>query len=592
MKVFKSFIFLFLFLCNLGLRASSSSSPKSDNLSPPPSLPLTSTEAGGDAFISIIKSETFPEGVIYLFAFNVGQGNFTLLRHKETAILIDAGSKNKDDKHPCFPNPKGHVKACLEGAKIKAIIITHTDDDHYNYLGEDWLKEILPKGTLLYVGGTFGNAKGIIEGLGVDSSQLHSRVPGELWRNSLTTFETNESIERCLNALIPGCVFNFLCSPRALIHPNEKNLQSLVFLLTYSGRSILFTGDATGETLDCCLYGGSPLPDIVGKNRELMKRVNILMVPHHGSETDGSFRWTHYVLKHSKENFLGAIISVDPHTSPYGHAHNWIRELSFPASARSDEFFRIAYATKEESGRGRDTYCWKEKLTHNRIYITGMSSPMHACCFQFKSNGDITVLSEFGWEDLSSVSSTAEEVVTDDTSDDEEEAKSQSSKRPRISILASLDGYERHNVLGDGNCGIYAILQGANPSVLARLGLIYGLDYDFSISSREDTPQWQNAKKLREFLFEEGHPQRKIASGLSDGALGARELESSDLPRIAQRLGQNILLFTEDMQKVEWFCADGSEQVLGNKDSLPALSTCICLYHSDNHFQAIVPKTK
>lgn len=592
MKVFKSFIFLFLFLCNLGSSASSSSSPESDNLSPPPSLPLTSTEAGGDAFISIIKPEIFLEDAIYLFAFNVGQGNFILLRHKETVILVDAGSKNKDDKRPCFPNPKDRVEACLKGAEIKAVIITHTDDDHYNYLGKDWLKKFLQKGAPIYVGGTFENAKRIIEGLGVDSSQLHSRVLGRSWYNSPTTSLTNENIEEKLNVLIPGCVFNFLCSPRELIHSDETNPQSLVFLLTYGGRSILFTGDATGETLDCCLYGGSPLPDIVGKNRELMKRVNILMVPHHGSETDGSFRWTHYVLKHSKENFLGAIISVDPHTSPYGHAHNWIRELSFPASARSDEFFRIAYGTKEEAGRGRDTYCWKENLTHNRIYITGMSSPMHACCFQFKSNGDITVLSEFGWEDLSPASSAAEEAVTDEASDDEEEAKPQPNKRPRINI-----GYELHNVLGDGNCGIYAILQATNPSVFARfrLTLIDGLDYDFSIpegSSREDTPQWQNAKKLREFLFEEGHPQRKMASGLSDGALGARELESSDLPRIAQRLGQNILLFTEDMQKVEWFCADGSEQVLGNKDSLPDLSTCICLYHSDNHFQAIVPKTK
>lgn len=229
----------------------------------------------------------------------------------------------------------------MNGAEIKAIIITHTDDDHYNYLGEGWLKEFLPKGTPIYVGGSFENAKGIIEKLGVDSSQLYSRVLGKPWYNSPTTSLTNENIEEKLNTLIPECVFNFLCSPRELIHSDETNPQSLVFLLTYGGRSILFTGDATGETLDCCLYGETPLSEIVGKNRKMLKRVNILVVPHHGSETDGSFRWTYYVLKHSRGNFLGAIISVDPHTSPYGHAHNWIRELSFPKSAHDAQISNI-----------------------------------------------------------------------------------------------------------------------------------------------------------------------------------------------------------------------------------------------------------
>lgn len=171
-----------------------------------------------------------------------------------------------------------------------------------------------------------------------------------------------------------------------------------------------------------------------------------------------------------------------------------------------------------------------------------------------------------------------------------------SMKNPSLlSILLQI--HKLHDILGDGNCGIYAILQGANPSVFSRLGLtlIGDLDYNFSIpkgSSREDTLQWQNAKKLREFLFSEGNPHREMATGLSDPMLQARELENSDLSHIAQRLRQDILLFTEDMQKIELFCADGSEQVLGNEDSLPDLNTCICLYHNDNHFQAIVPKTK
>lgn len=596
MKVFKSFAFLFLFLYNFGSWASSSSSPESNNLSPLPSPSLLPATEVSDAFVSVIEQEAFSEGVIYLFAFNVGQGNFILLRHKETAILVDAGSKNKSDKLSCFPNPRSRVETCLKGVKIKAIIITHTDDDHYNYLGEEWLKEFLSKDAPIYVGGTFEKAKKIVESLGLNASCVHSRVPGEPWYNSVTNTETNENVEKRLNGLISGCVFNFLCSPRKLIHPDETNSQSLVFLLTYGGRSILFTGDATGETLDCCLYGETPLSDEVKKNCTLTKKVNILIVPHHGSETDGSLRWTHYVSKHSRKNFLGAVISVDPHTSPYGHAHNWVRELHFPEAARGDKIFNIAYATKRESGSGRGKYYWKKKLTHNRIYITGMSSKMHACCFRFKATGDIDVLHDPGWINLSMKSSAIEEVVAGllDTEalKDSEETELRPFKRARIDFLAS-DGYELHDVLGDGNCGIYAILQVADPSILAHFGITSRLDYNFSIprgSSREDIPQWRNAKKLREFLFEEGHPKREMASGLSDEALKTRELENSDLPRIAQKLGQDILLFTEDVQGAEWFHIDGSEQIIESGGSLPNVNDCICLYHSDHHFQAIVKK--
>lgn len=590
MKEFKSFVFLVLFLYNLESLASSSSSSDSENLSPPPSLPLTSTEGSSDVFFSAISQEVFSKGVIYLFAFNVGQGNFILLRHAETAILVDAGSKDKDDLRSSKLEER--VKACLEGAKIEAVIITHTDDDHYNYLGEDWLKSFLRKGAPLYVGGTFEKAKKIIERLGVDSSQLHSRVPGQFWRNSSKTSALNEDIEKQLNAFIPECVFEFLSSPVELIHPDKTNPQSLVFLLTYGGRSILFTGDATGETLDCCLHGETPLPPNVIKNRAMMKKVNVLMVPHHGSETDGSWRWTYYVLKHSKK-FLGAIISVDPHTSSYGHAHNWIRELRFPDSARGDKVFRIGYSIKAEQGGGRGTRLLKEKITSNRIYMTGMLSM--GVCLRFESNGNISELTDLGWVKFSSKVPAAEDTVRVDASDDDEKAESQPDQKRLKTWLASLGEYEIHNVLGDGNCGIYAILQGANPSVLARFGITSGLDYNFSIplgASREDFPQWQNAKKLREALFEEEHPKREMALGLSGETLSAKELENSDLAYIAQKLRQNILLFTEGTQNIEYFCTDGSVQILENVSSLPDWKTCICLYYRDNHFQTIIPKTK
>ena len=158
-----------------------------------------------------------------------------------------------------------------------------------------------------------------------------------------------------------------------------------------------------------------------------------------------------------------------------------------------------------------------------------------------------------------------------------------------------LQTHELHNVLGDGNCGIYAILQGANPSNLPH-EIVQGLDYNFSIpegSSREDMTQWQNAKKLREFLFSEGDPRREMATGLSDQNLQIRELQNFDLSHIAQRLEQDILFFSDGVKMAVLYHANGNIDIIKNPEELPSdVSTCICLYHSGNHFQAIVPKGK
>lgn len=158
-----------------------------------------------------------------------------------------------------------------------------------------------------------------------------------------------------------------------------------------------------------------------------------------------------------------------------------------------------------------------------------------------------------------------------------------------------LQTHELHNVLGDGNCGIYAILQGANPLNLPH-EIVQGLDYNFSIpkeSSSEDMPQWQNAKKLREFLFPAGNPHREMATGLSDPMLPFRELQNFDLSYIAQRLEQDILFFSDSVKMAELYRANGNIDIIEKSEDLPSdVSTCICLYHSGNHFQAIVPKSK
>lgn len=100
------------------------------------------TSAKESAFSKLISKQTFDDNSLYMFVVNVGQGNFILLRKGENAILVDAGSNSKEKVSIYI---ESYFESCMKGAMINAVIITHLDKDHYNYLKENYVKNKLDK---------------------------------------------------------------------------------------------------------------------------------------------------------------------------------------------------------------------------------------------------------------------------------------------------------------------------------------------------------------------------------------------------------------------------------------------------------------
>ena len=76
-----------------------------------------------------------------IFVLNVGQGNFVILRYNGNLVVIDAGTiakPNTDVPRNSFMDyyldHSDVLGGIIKEAKLKAVIITHPDADHYNYI--------------------------------------------------------------------------------------------------------------------------------------------------------------------------------------------------------------------------------------------------------------------------------------------------------------------------------------------------------------------------------------------------------------------------------------------------------------------------
>ena len=93
--------------------------------------------------------------------------------------------------------------------------------------------------------------------------------------------------------------------PKRSANPNDN---SLVLSVSFDTHKILFTGDASGATLDAVVKNMD--------NTEKLKNVNCIVIPHHGSNRNGEFAWYYYVKDNIEKNFnwphILTLISSDP----------------------------------------------------------------------------------------------------------------------------------------------------------------------------------------------------------------------------------------------------------------------------------------
>jgi len=274
---------------------------------------------------------------------DVGQGDSTLvICPNGNSILIDAGGT-------LGPNSaEGNVREYIlnhinrDQRKINTLIITHPDEDHYNFL---------PK---------------VLRGVGVDKVfRVGVRNDyNELFRNWLSDFPTKKVIvlnqdyfnpKETPNSLIDcgdADIFILAASINAVkSRKKEKNAMSIVVMIRYGNVEAILLGDATHITENM----------ILNRYQNNWLDIEILKVGHHGSSTTStSKKWADTTKPEI------AIVSAGINNT-YGHPRGVVIKRLEPHTQRVEPHpMRYAFVT---SRRGK--YKWKNLDNYREsIYST------------------------------------------------------------------------------------------------------------------------------------------------------------------------------------------------------------------------------
>ena len=235
----------------------------------------------GEETTSIPKAPIVTEGDEVAFHFiDVGQGDAILITTAEGNILIDTSEKSERDALVNYLAEQNITS-------FKYLILTHTDADH------------------------IGSADYIVENYDVDTVMMTDyTATTKTYERLLTAIESKGT-----NVIIPELryVFTLGSLQMTVIAPTEKfddpNEMSLVIKAIHGETSLMFTGDAEGESEAGILETWS----------ESELKVDILKVGHHGSSSS------------TTQAFLdaldpdAAVISCGEGNS-YGHPHAEIVE--------------------------------------------------------------------------------------------------------------------------------------------------------------------------------------------------------------------------------------------------------------------------
>ena len=225
---------------------------------------------------------------VYVNHFNVGQGNMSLIKNKDIAIVVDFGSTTTSSTDYILTN-----YMLKKGIKdIDYLIITHLHADHINGLYK--LKDKLLNNEIVI--------KNIIYTIPKDETGF------EYFIEFLNETKINKIVaEKGDEIKLDEITIRFLSPEKDLeIKSNDSiNTHSLVSLISLHGSNHLFLGDSTVQTEDYIM-------NEFKNNKEICDKLNNLtsyVVGHHGSETSSKeefLKFTsakHYIMSAKKSKF-------------------------------------------------------------------------------------------------------------------------------------------------------------------------------------------------------------------------------------------------------------------------------------------------
>lgn len=196
---------------------------------------------------TLTNSNTLDDGNLYVFALDVGQANFIIMRKSKEIVVVDAGLGSKAPHFTCLA-PK--IKNIFDGATLSAVFITHPHDDHFN---------LFLKSSPLFLGSfcNFSNTEFYLGGTDID----WQRTAGtKEFISQITSGKCHYSDKGSVPTKLMGDVsFRLFYLPRAISGVNKL---SLLIQASYKDKNILFTGDSEGDSIDRVLGGVRNLQQI------------------------------------------------------------------------------------------------------------------------------------------------------------------------------------------------------------------------------------------------------------------------------------------------------------------------------------------
>lgn len=218
---------------------------------------------------------------------DVGQGNASYIKYKDKNILIDVGgdvysSYNKGETElPEYIKKRGIFN-------INLLFISHFHEDHYCSLDE--IKKV---------------------------SNIENIFINGMNESLLRNFNSNiEILSKGDKIVIDDNLSIDILWPDKNFYSNDENENSLVLLIKYKDKNILYTGDINKN-----------IEEKISKN---VSKTNILLVPHHGSDTSSS------------EDFLA---KLSPEVAIFSYGHNFYGIPSLNVVDRYKKYGIESYST-------------------------------------------------------------------------------------------------------------------------------------------------------------------------------------------------------------------------------------------------------
>ena len=233
----------------------------------------------------------------YVYFFNVGQGEMSLLKKKNEIILVDAGSTT-NNVGTVLENYLRHENI----TRISYIIVSHFHDDHVNYL-YDILEKYPVKGVIFSI-------------MQDEKNEEYIKFVKYMKKSNIASICVKSGdvlkIVNDLNINILAPVNEHFLE----YDVKDLNQTSLVFKLKISDINMLFMGDANKKSEEIIL---KHYVENSSSKTSLLKDIHVLKVGHHGSKDSSSDRYISQIMP------LFSVISCKK--SEYGHPNSEVIKL-------------------------------------------------------------------------------------------------------------------------------------------------------------------------------------------------------------------------------------------------------------------------